>query len=64
MVKFKTKTLTSVTKVNKYITKKVPMIEVIPITSGMADATIAPKIIRRRRNVNGIAIASAIFKSS
>ena len=40
------------------------MMEVIPITSGMADATIAPKIIRRRRNVNGIAIASAIFKSS
>ena len=64
VVKLSTKMLTSVKSVKRYMTKKVPMIAVMPMTSGIADATIAPKTKSKSKKVNGIEMNSAVFRSS
>ena len=46
------------------MTKNVPIIAVTPMTSGIADATSAPKTNNRRRKVSGIEINSATLRSS
>ena len=56
-------TLTSVTRVSRYVRKNEPRIAPTPTTSGMAEATSAPKTKARRMKVKGIAIPSAKRRS-
>ena len=63
MTRLRAKTLTLVNKENIKISRNDPRIALIPITSGIAEATSAPNTNARSTKVKGMAIASASFKS-
>ena len=56
-------TLTSVTWVSRYVRKNEPRIAPTPTTSGIVDATSAPKTKASKIKVSGIAIPSASNRS-